>query len=400
MQYFRCLYYNALGRTENTVLPADDESELIRSFTGSGKTLVSIEKVESREAFRSKRGKTQNTVLQFTEMMELLLDSGLSLKEALEISAAVGGRNGVGAISDRMLGSVRKGLSFSKAVESAPELFPPIYRGMIRVGERIGSVERIFPRLASYLRDRKALKDKIAGALAYPVMVLSVAVLGAVGMSVFIIPKMEGIFSGFGGNATEAITKNIAAMKLFFSIAAAFLVAAVLAFPALHFAGKKSPAFALALQRLTVTLPLVGAFVVSWETLNFSFAMETLSAGGVPVEDAIEEAALVVSNAAYRDALLAVHADLLKGMSLSQAFTPHRIFPEYLQQWIAVGERSGKTEKVFSQIRSFYQAEVEKSSAKFMTLIEPALIVGIGVFLLVLIIGIVVPLFSMYGTLL
>ena len=75
MQYFRCLYYNSLGRTESAIIPADAESELIRSFSGSGKTLVSIEKVEARDAVRSKRRKTQQAVLQFTEMMELLLES-------------------------------------------------------------------------------------------------------------------------------------------------------------------------------------------------------------------------------------------------------------------------------------------------------------------------------------
>lgn len=400
MHFYRCLYYTSPGKTETSVLAANDESELVRSFAGSGKTLVSIDVVDSREAYRSKAKKTRNSVLQFTEMMDLLIESGLSLKEALDISSTIRGKNGISELSGKLREQVRKGISISRAIESMPEVFPPIYRGMIRVGDRIGSVERIFPQLASYLRDRKKLRDKVASAMAYPLFVLVVAVLGAIGMSLFVIPKMESIFSGFGGAASDNIRSNITGMKILFSILGSIVGVLAASIPVLHLAGKHSIPFRLKLERFLLRLPVAGKFIASWETLNFAFAMETLSAGGVPVEIALEEAALVVANSAYRDALLAVREDLLKGISLTQAFSSHAEFPDYFRQWVAIGERSGKTERVFAQIRSYYQGEVDRQSSRLMILIEPALIVLIGIFLLAIVIGIVVPLFSMYGTLL
>jgi len=120
----------------------------------------------------------------------------------------------------------------------------------------------------------------------------------------------------------------------------------------------------------------------------------------VPVENAIEEAARVVLNRAFKQALSSVREDLLKGIGLSQAFPKHREFPHYLSQWMLVGEKSGKTERVFTQIRTYFQAEVDRMTGKFMTLIEPALIVLIGGFMIILILGIVLPLFSLYGTIL
>ena len=118
------------------------------------------------------------------------------------------------------------------------------------------------------------------------------------------------------------------------------------------------------------------------------------------MELAISEAAQVISNLAWRQALEQVRNSVLKGVSLSQAFGYHSLFPVYLRQWIGIGERSGKTERVFSQIHHYYQGEVNRSSTQFMGLIEPAMIVLIGALMLTMIIGIVLPLFSMYGSLL
>jgi type II secretory pathway component PulF len=112
---------------------------------------------------------SKNAVLEFTEMMELLLESGLSLRDALELLAEDEGADGGAAfLAGGILDRIRSGVSFAQAVFSMKETFPPIYRGMIRVGYKAGSVERIFPRLGSYLRDQKKLREKTAGALAYP----------------------------------------------------------------------------------------------------------------------------------------------------------------------------------------------------------------------------------------
>jgi type II secretory pathway component PulF len=141
----------------------------------------------------------------------------------------------------------------------------------------------------------------------------------------------------------------------------------------------------------------LGAFLSTRESLNFSFAMEILSSGGIPIESALEEAAQVVSTRAYRHSLFIVRERVINGGNLSAAFAQDKIFPPYMSRWIVIGERSGRTETVFSQIRSYFQEEIEQQTAKFLLLIEPALITVIGGVLMGLIIGIILPLFSIYG---
>jgi type II secretory pathway component PulF len=335
----------------------------------------------------------EKEVLEFTEMMELLLESGLSIRDALEALAAMNSNPAPGKVSlgETLLAHIHRGASFAQAMDMMEE-FPPIYREMIRLGNSVGSVEEIFPRLGVYLRDRKKIRDKISGALAYPALVLMVAFLGTAGLIFFVMPRMELIFAGFGADAGNSIRRNVRALELALGIPAAL---AALFFGAARFLQKNS-----VVDRLALSVPLAGKFILSWESFNFVFAMEVLTGGGIPVEDAILEAAALVSNRAYRSSLLQARERVLNGGSLERAFFENPFCPPCMGHWAAIGERSGETEKVFSQLRSYFQGELERRSAKFILLIEPAMIAAIGMAILALVAGILLPLFSVYGSIL
>jgi type II secretory pathway component PulF len=334
---------------------------------------------------------SEKAALEFTEMMELFLDSGLSVRDALEALSRIDS-NAAAGIGKRLLGHIRRGASFAQATELMDDCFPPMYRGMIRVGNAVGSMEKIFKRLSAYLRDKKKIRDAIYGAMAYPALVLAVAVLGTLGLLFFVMPKMELIFAGFGGNAGDTIRKNVRSMELALGIAAAV---AALAPVSLGLLRKNS-----FIDRLLLALPLAGKFISSWETFNFAFAMEALTGGGISVEDAIREAAGLASNEAYRQALFQARERVLKGGSLAKAFLENPIFPPDMGRWIEVGERAGKTEQVFAQLRSYFQGELERRTSKIVLLMEPAMIAVIGALILALVAGILLPLFTAYGTIL
>jgi type II secretory pathway component PulF len=340
------------------------------------------------------------TVLEFTEMMELLLEAGLSLKDALEIVTLTGGKSGAGLLGSRLLERIRRGASFAGAIQTMEDMFPPIYRGMIHVGDTAGSVEKIFPRLGAYLRDQKKLRDKTAGALAYPVLVLIVSILGTAALVFFVIPKIETIFSGFGGNAAEKIQDNIRSIKFFITLLIVIVLLIILGLISLKGMAGTNKELAVFLDYRLLRIPVIGGFIASWETLNFTFAMEVLTGGGISVEAAIEEAGKLVFNRAYRRSLALAQDKVLNGVSLSRAFSEEKTFPPCMSQWISVGERSGKTEKVFSQIRSYFQDEIEQKISQFLLLIEPIMITAIGLIILGLVAGIILPLFSIYGTIL
>ncbi|MDR1410840.1 MAG: type II secretion system F family protein [Spirochaetaceae bacterium] len=345
--------------------------------------------------------KSKTAVLEFTEMMETLLESGLSLRDALELlSAGEGADSGAAFLAGGILDRVRSGVSFAQAVFSMNETFPPIYRGMIRVGYKAGSVERIFPRLGAYLRDRKKLREKTAAALAYPLLVLSIAIAGSIGLVFFVLPRMEAIFGSFGGGQAETIRGNIAAMEtamIFFAGLVLFAAASAIAVKKLN---GFFPGICRYFDRIILRLPLTGGFFSAWESLNFSFAMEVLTSGGVSVEAALGEAGAVVSNSAYREALREVQEEVLNGVNLSQAFRGKKLFPSRLGRWIAIGESSGQTESIFSQVRSYFQEEIDRRMNRFLLLIEPALIALIGAVILFFVVAVVLPLFSAYGNIL
>jgi type II secretory pathway component PulF len=346
----------------------------------------------------NKKTGTKKAVLEFTEMMELLIGAGLSLKDALELFTAIN-RNSRGDLLGRRLSDlINRGFSFAQAVRSMEDTFSPIYRGMIRVGDKVGSVESIFPRLSSYLRDQKKMRDKISAALAYPILVLAVSILGGLGLVFFVLPKLQAIFAGFGGNEGGRIEANIRSMETVLLAFVVLLILGVSVVLALRKTGEQAEETACLLDGVLLRLPLIGGFIASWESLNFSFAMEVLTGGGVSVETAIDEAADVVSNRAYRRALKTAREKIINGGNIAGAFSGERIFPVYMSRWLSIGERSGKTENIFSRIRFYFQGEIERRTSQFVLLIEPAMIVVVGVVMLWIVGGIILPLFSMYGS--
>jgi type II secretory pathway component PulF len=346
---------------------------------------------------------TKKAVLEFTEMMQILTESGLSLRDALEVLVTTDRRSNGRApavLGNRISEIIRRGASFAGAIQTMDDVFPQIYRGMIKVGDKVGSVERIFSRLRNYLKEQKTLGDKISAALIYPVMVLSLSMAGVLALVFFVMPKLETIFGGFGGDSAERIRQNIHAIELLLSCFAGIVFTLILSTVVLFCLGKHRSEFGRFLDYRLLKIPLLGTFLSTKESLNFSFAMEVLSSGGLPIESALEEAAQVVSNRAYRHSLFMVRDRVINGGNLSAAFASDKIFPPYMGRWIAIGEKSGRTETVFSQIRSYFQEEIEQQTAKFLLLIEPALITLIGVVLMGLIAGIVLPLFSIYANVL
>lgn len=331
--------------------------------------------------------------------MEQLIASGLSIKDSLEVSTLINDKK-LGILSNEILSNIKKGASFANTINNMDSIFPPVYRGIISVGDRIGSVEKIFPRLRMYLETQKKIKDKLKSALIYPIIVLVTAFVAFIAMVLFVFPKLETMFMEFGGEAAVTLQNNLQNLKTGFSVFILCVLALIIVISMLKLTAKNNLTLKYKLDSLLLQLPLAGKYITYYETLNFSFAMETLTSGGVTVDSAITEAQSVVTNEAFSQALSDVNKRIVKGESLSSAFSMHKEFPSYLTKWMLVGERSGNTEQVFSQIRNYFQNEIDLFTSKFMTLIEPALIILIGVFLLILVLTVIVPVFSLYGSIL
>lgn len=338
-------------------------------------------------------------MLEFTQIMEQLINSGLSIKDALEISSLINKKND--NLETKIYKQIQKGISFAEAVNQMTNVFSPVYRGIISVGDRIGSVEKIFPRLRLYLETQKKIKDKLLGALIYPIIVLATTLLVFTAMIFFVFPKLKTMFMEFGGEASQLLETKIRHMEtglITVLIIILFLILLSLLFRILI---SRNYSIKTIKDTFLLKVPAFGKFLSYLEALHFSFAMETLLSGGITIEDSISESLSVISNNAYKEALKDIRNRITRGESISHAFSIHEnIFPDYMIKWMMVSEKSGKPEQVFSQLRNYFQNEIDLYTTKFMTLIEPALIILIGIFLVTLILNVIVPVFSLYGSIL
>jgi type II secretory pathway component PulF len=144
-------------------------------------------------------------------------------------------------------------------------------------------------------------------------------------------------------------------------------------------------------------VPGLGTFVSYLQTLNFAFAMEMLTSSGITVSKALQESVIVVSNRAFKKSITSINKELMAGKALSDAFLNCKEFPGYVGIWMAVGERTGKVSHVFEQIRTYFQNTINNSTQKIMNMIEPILLLLIGVIIFILIIQFVLPIFGLYG---
>lgn len=397
MPLYECRVVDARGRTTVLVREAGSEDVLLRELNRDGLSPLAMRPAgESPAAPRARRRFSPAGVLEFTDAIGLLLASGLTFKDALEVAQGIYLKGEVNAMVAHLLGQIRKGGSVADAVAGLGAGLPPIYRGFIRIGERTGSLDEAFRHLATYLGEDQRLRGKIAGSLTYPVLVLAVAVVGIAGIVTFVMPRVRLLFEQLGTALPARLASMLTVVRVGGVALGVFAAAAIVAALVLRVARRSNTRLAAALDRAVLRLPLVGRMRFLREMLSTLFAMEMLTAGGFTVEDALAQSADVTANRAFRASLAGAREAILRGENLSAAFLADDVFPARVGHWISVGERVGQVEQVFGQLRRYYQAEVEKWSTRFMNLVEPVLILTVGVIIFVVIVVIVMPIFSIY----
>ncbi|MBA7556380.1 hypothetical protein ES705_49086 [subsurface metagenome] len=259
--------------------------------------------------------------MEFTNTISLLLSSGLTFKDSLEIAQTIFLKGQVNEIIVALLEEIRKGRSVYQVLDDFGTGFPPIFKGFIKIGEKMGSLEGAFKKLAEYLTEDRKLKSKLASSLIYPVLVISVAVIGIIGIVVFILPKIGEMFSQLGSGLPRRLESMINMLNYSFIIGTILISIVVLSILILSIIRKRNKVMAEKLDRLFLRLPVLGRIKYLKEILNFLFAMETLTGGGFNVEDALLESGKVVENLAFRSGIRKARDSIIKGESLSVSFS-------------------------------------------------------------------------------
>jgi len=396
---FSVRYIEARGRVKATVIEADSPAACERHIVAAGGTIVSLHGFDKDSSYGDNRGSVKD-LAEFTSVMAALLESSLGVRDALTIIGTIAERKGVKVVASRLNNRLDTGMEFSAAIAAEGGALPPIYLSLVKIGERTGNLSQSFSRLSEYMDDRRKVREALLGALMYPAMVLSLLVVGIIAISVYAIPKLTLVFAGLGGAASESVGESMhRAATVFGAIAwGVGIIAAIII--GIIIARRRGGPTGLRIDSASLAVPVLGSYIADTQTLDFAFAMEALARAGIPLDESLGEAATTATNAAFAACVFRARENVRKGKSLADAFLSEIAMPRHVVQWLAVGERTGRTAEIFSNIRSYYQRSVARWSTRFIGLVEPAVSILVGGIIVLVVMLFVLPLFTAYGSVL
>lgn len=397
MPIYICKIVDRDGKRRELVREAQSEEILVRELSKEELYPINVRKTAEKNAgLKARKRYSRASILEFTNTISLLLSSGLSLRDALEVAQTIFLKGDVNEMVVVLLEELQKGKSVYNSLKDFESSFPPIFNGFVKIGEKLGSLEGSFSRLSEYMSREQELKNKLSTSLIYPVLVLTVAIVGIGAISLFVIPRIRDIFLQIGSQLSKRLETMVRFLNIALGCVIAFLVIGTIAAVAFIVLKRGRKSAALSLDRILLRIPIYGRLKYIKECLNFLYAMETLTEGGYTVEDALIESSAVVSNLAFRTAILNARDRVLKGEDLSRAMFDEPVFAERIARWVAIGERSGNIGSVFQQLSRYYQGELERWTSRFMSLIEPVLILFVGGIIFFIIVFFITPIFSVY----
>lgn len=385
MNKYRYIAFNSsLEKTKGEITAASEE-EASAILASRNLTAASLKRTKERKL-------KDRELLYFTSSLEALTAGGLSLKEALETEAGSGS-----FAASVLLDSIEKGRTFLEAV-SGSGLFPPFYETIVSLADRTGSAGRIFLQLKNYLETRKKIRSGIISSLIYPSLVLAVSLALCLIISIFIFPKMKSIFADFSGTGTKTVEENIKSIQYFLYSFSLGTAGAAALFSILKIISGKNTEVKEKMDSFLLRIPVAGKILKVFECMNFSFAMEILTENSMDLKSSLKTASRTASLEPFRKAFSAIRKNISEGKNLEQEFKAQKILPREFSRWIRIGENSGNASSAFTNLRKYFQNEFERKLSSVMNFIEPGIICLTGLFILLIVMKIVVPLFSLYGT--
>ena len=333
---------------------------------------------------------TKNDLAIFSKQLSSLLKSGLSLTESLDTIAKQTRKLSMKFLILSLSQSIKEGKSFSQALSENSRVFPEIYIGMIRTGEASGELDRVVDDLGNYLDKQIALQSKITSALVYPIFVVVVMGIVLWVLLSFVVPKIGELLKDVG-KALPVYTKLLISSSEIFSNTLPYFIAIGVGIFAFRKKFLSVPKIRFYFDLFRLKVPIYSRIHLLGELQRIFSTLATLTRAGVPLVKAIETAESISINIHIKKALKEAREYVVEGRSMSEKLAEYEFFPPMIYNMVAVGERSGEIEKMFSNIAETLTSELETFIAGVTSLIEPILIVFIGGLIFFIMVSIIVP---------
>lgn len=343
------------------------------------------------------RAITPRDIAFFSRQIATMMKSGVPIVTSMEILAGGQKNPRMKSLINTIRADIESGSSLYEALSKHPVQFDELYRNLVRAGESAGVLETVLDTIATYKENIETLKGKIKKAMFYPAMVVAVAILVSSILLIWVVPQFEEVFKGFGADL-PAFTKMIIAMSDFMIswwwLMLLGTVGLVVAFIMLK---KRSPAFAHFLDRTVLKVPVIGQIMHNAAIARFSRTLAVTFKAGVPLVEALDSVSGATGNMVYTEAVRRIRDDVAVGYQLNMAMKQTNLFPHMVIQMAAIGEEAGALDAMLFKVAEYYEQEVNNAVDALASLIEPLIMVFLGVIVGGMVVGMYLPIFKLAG---
>lgn len=383
--------HSASDKLVNGEVSAFTEEEARKKLAKRGIRPLQITRVKTS----SKRKITQEDITVFTRQLSTMIKAGLPLMQAFEIVARGHGNPSMTEMLMEIRGEVEQGRSLSRAFSNHPKYFDRFYCNLVAAGETGGVLESLLDKLAIYKEKTQAIRKKVKTALTYPVSVIAVAIGLVFVMMIFVLPAFKEVYANMGAEL-PALTQTVMDMSDFF-VSYGWMVLIALGFAIYGFL--KLKARSIKIQRrmdaILLRMPIFGDIVRKGTIARWGRTTATLIAAGVPLVDVLDSTAGAAGNLIYEEATREIRTRVIQGLSMTSGMRATELFPNMMLQMSSIGEESGSLDDMLNKAAEFYEDEVDNAVGRLSAMMEPIIIVILGLVIGTLLVAMYLPLFNL-----
>lgn len=399
MGAYQYVAIDPLGKERTGVLEGDTPRQVRGALRERDLIPVEVTEVEGKRGARQQRlslgrGLSALDLALMTRQLATLSRAGLPLEEALQAVSAQSEKARLKSILLGVRAKVLEGHTLAAGLEDFPSAFPIVYRATVAAGEQAGRLDTVLERLAEYTEARHSLRQKVSQAMIYPIVLTALALTIITLMLVYVVPKVVGVFESTG-QTLPVLTRGLIAISAFLQNYWWLLIAGIGlgAFGIRRVFRQEGPRRAL--HRWLLRLPLIGRVTRGLNTARFTRTLSILSSSGVPVLEALNISASVVTNLPMRDAVEEATVRVREGGAIGAALSRSKLFPPMSIHLISSGEASGELDSMLERTASHQENEMDSLLSTMLSILEPALIIFMGVIVLAIVMAILLPIFQL-----
>jgi type IV pilus assembly protein PilC len=386
------------GEVRKGSMEADSEEAVNVRLRGQQLQPTKVKKKGKEFKFRFGTGVGTKDLVTFTRLFATMIDAGLPIVQCLDILQGQTDNKNFAVVLRDVKAGVEQGATFSDSLRRHPKVFDHLYVNLVQAGEVGGILDTILNRLAVYIEKAMKLKRQVRGAMAYPSIVVCVFLLVLAILLGFVIPGFETMFKDFGAkDELPALTKLVMTVSKGFVSNGLWVFLGLTGFIVAFAYFYKTPKGKKFIHRWMLRLPIIGDVLRKIAVARFTRTLGTLLTSGVPILDALEIVAKTAGNVIVEEAILYSRLKIAEGKNMAQPLMETAVFPSMVVQMVAVGEQTGALDTMLNKIADFYEEEVDVAVSALTSMIEPAMMVGVGGTVGVVLIAMYLPIFSIAG---